>query len=707
MKYAKNKTIIILLLAFICSFVFYISQLFYVSLENEKSSKIYVQALLDSIDRYENLPLLIAEHYLTQEVFNGNSEDVDASNSRLKSIALATGADDIYLMDKEGTVIASSNYDSPNSFLNKNYAFRPYFKAALNEQTRQFYYAKGATTGIPGFFISTPININGVIHGVAVVKLELSYWEESWRDTNEQIIVADQNNIILLSTKNQWRYQSIGDINQDTLSQIKQQQQFPEIDHENIYSKTFNWPFFGADQNRFWIIDRSLYLVNRFELPKTQWHFYYLENHDSILNTSIAVFLFILFILSLVYLLIKGRIHIEESKKKHNLLQIKHKEDLEAIINNTHIGIIITDINGQLTATNDYAKELFIHHQTGLDNQSINIDALLDLNEPLSDFINRQDNQHPETLNYVETAITGDKKPEIPIMYSIKKIQLLDDDVYLLTIINISKRKLAEEKLIHINESLEDIIKTRTDELKKAQHKIIQQNKVSALGNMAATIVHELSQPLTAMNSSIGAIRAKLIKQDYDGAINSANRLEPLNHKMHSVIKLLKSFSYEDDKPSQAINIETLIKNSIESYNDLFHEKEIKTQLIGQRNDLFVKANKTKIDLVFSNIIQNAIDAVEENTQKCIWIELVRNQDTVYIHITDNGKGVTEITMKQMFSPYFTTKEIGKGLGLGLAICYEIIQEYEGNITATSIDGNTCFTIELPLANDIRPLNNE
>ena len=79
-----------------------------------------------------------------------------------------------------------------------------------------------------------------------------------------------------------------------------------------------------------------------------------------------------------------------------------------------------------------------------------------------------------------------------------------------MTIVNIKRRKAVEDELVAINEHLEDMIEDRTKKLQEAQAKLLQKNKATALGNMAATIVHELSQPLTAMNSSIAAINAKI-----------------------------------------------------------------------------------------------------------------------------------------------------------------------------------------------------
>ncbi len=145
--------------------------------------------------------------------------------------------------------------------------------------------------------------------------------------------------------------------------------------------------------------------------------------------------------------------------------------------------------------------------------------------------------------SYHETYALKNGQKDVPVMFALIKLAIMEEDLYLMTFVNIKRRKDAEDELVKINNSLEETIQMRTRELHKAQEKLIQQNKATALSNMAATIVHELSQPLSAMNSSIAAVNAKINHQDFEGAVDSANRLTPLSQKMYNVIKLLKYFS--------------------------------------------------------------------------------------------------------------------------------------------------------------------
>ncbi len=219
--------ILLFFFSLILSLAFYITLLSYSNEKNELSAKIYEQSLVASINQYEYLPALLATDNLLIDTLLTPENNRDKANRKLHFIANRAGADAVYIMDVNGKVIAASNYNNPpKSFLDKNYSFRPYFKKALTERTRQFYYAKGATTGIPGFFISGPVIHHDKPIGVVVVKLDMRYWETNWRNSKESIIATDDNNVVILSSEDSWRYQSIGTLSNNIISTIKSQQQF-------------------------------------------------------------------------------------------------------------------------------------------------------------------------------------------------------------------------------------------------------------------------------------------------------------------------------------------------------------------------------------------------------------------------------------------------------------------------------------------------
>ncbi len=700
-----KQPLIIICITVLLSVAFYVIQLFYASSVNSRTSRIYEQSLVASINQYEYLPAVLAEDETLREIILNPDLDHLPYSKKLKFISQRSGADAVYLMDIGGNVQATSNYDSPqNGFLFRNYSFRPYFNKAVEEKKKQFYYAKGATTGIPGFFISSPIIFKGETIGVAVVKLDLRHWERKWLESEENVIVADENNIVILSSIDQWRYKSIGNLPKSVIEQINEQQQFAGKSHSSLFSKSINLNLANDEglQNTdkaFWLIDKKLYLVNNFDISETGWKLYYLVKHDAILNSAIIFFVVLSILSILAQLNIKSRKRIIESNRQNQLLEIKRREELQTVMDNIHIGVILFSGSGILLSANKHARHLFNKEEAFNKEKPVYIHQLIDIDHQNFDNILLEDIAAPA---YHETTTIHAGKPAIPVMFAISKVSTMDKECYLMTVVNITRRKVVENELVTINEHLEDIITNRTKELEEAQAKLIQKNKAAALGNMAATIVHELSQPLTAMKSSIAAINAKINNSDWQGVVASADRLAPLNNKMNDVIKLLKFFSYQDTKSYEIINVVNVIQQTLENLNDNLQEKSIKTNIEFNHSDLSISVNPLKFDLVISNIIQNAIDALEKKSNPRIDIAIKENNGWVEINIEDNAGGVDQHIMEKMFSPYFTTKEVGKGLGLGLAITYEIIQEYGGTVIVSNHNEGARFVISLPLT---QPLN--
>ncbi len=124
-----------------------------------------------------------------------------AANQYLKSLNDAAGSSDIYVLDHSGAALAASNYLDNNNFIGKNYAFRPYFTEALNSVEGR-YYAVGATTGKPGYFLWHSANENaqhGV--GVAVVKVDLHPLQNEWKSTGALVAMLDPNGVIFLTSR--------------------------------------------------------------------------------------------------------------------------------------------------------------------------------------------------------------------------------------------------------------------------------------------------------------------------------------------------------------------------------------------------------------------------------------------------------------------------------------------------------------------------
>lgn len=166
--------------------------------QTARTAAFFARTIDGALARLKHLPYVISQNPSVAEALAQN--DRQALNPVLKRFAERANADHIFLMDINGKTIAASNFESANSFVGKRYTFRPYFKAAISGEAGQFY-AIGATTGQPGYFVSAPVfDAAGNVVGVVVVKIGLGGLNQAWQDSGEEILVSDENAVIVLAS---------------------------------------------------------------------------------------------------------------------------------------------------------------------------------------------------------------------------------------------------------------------------------------------------------------------------------------------------------------------------------------------------------------------------------------------------------------------------------------------------------------------------
>ncbi|WP_244711432.1 ATP-binding protein [Rhizobium cremeum] len=183
--------------------------------------------LSTSIERFRYLPDVVARSREIEDLFrqNATADQRLAANQLLERISNASGALALFVADTSGLTIASSNFGSPGSFVGQNYSYRPYFQDALAKGFGN-YYAVGATTGQPGYFLATPITLDGAVVGVAIVKIDLLPVEQQWRDAGETVAMNDSQGVIFLSSNPQWRYTAIGAVSTGQLKQLTDERRY-------------------------------------------------------------------------------------------------------------------------------------------------------------------------------------------------------------------------------------------------------------------------------------------------------------------------------------------------------------------------------------------------------------------------------------------------------------------------------------------------
>ncbi len=185
---------------------------------------LYRQTILGEYEKYRYLPYMLARDPRATLVLK-LGRPADVSNKFLEEMAVRSGADLLYVMDRSGRTLASSNWREDHSLVGQNYAFRPYFNEALRGGEGQFF-AIGATSGEPGLFLSLPTPVEGEPDGVAAVKVDMQELEKTWTEGGETVFLSDANGVIFLTSIADWRYRTLAPLPKEIVEQISLTRQY-------------------------------------------------------------------------------------------------------------------------------------------------------------------------------------------------------------------------------------------------------------------------------------------------------------------------------------------------------------------------------------------------------------------------------------------------------------------------------------------------
>ncbi|MEM9390845.1 MAG: HAMP domain-containing sensor histidine kinase, partial [Bacteroidota bacterium] len=175
------------------------------------------------------------------------------------------------------------------------------------------------------------------------------------------------------------------------------------------------------------------------------------------------------------------------------------------------------------------------------------------------------------------------------------------------------------------------------------------------------------------------------------------NEIEDASQRINDLVLSVKSYTHMDQAPEKhPVDIHKGIHNTLTMLKHKIGKGGIEVETILSELPavpLFV----SEMNQVWTNLIDNAIDAMEDSNTKKLNIETLRDGDFVNINITDSGKGIPEDILDKIFDPFFTTKPVGKGTGLGLDVVQQIISQHNGAIKVNSKPGKTTFNICLPI----------
>jgi two-component system C4-dicarboxylate transport sensor histidine kinase DctB len=256
-------------------------------------------------------------------------------------------------------------------------------------------------------------------------------------------------------------------------------------------------------------------------------------------------------------------------------------------------------------------------------------------------------------------------------------------------------------RLARTTQSLVDEMAVRRQaeqQLHRTQNELYQAGKMAVLGQMSASITHELNQPLTALRTMSDNAVLLFERGRMDEARDNLAKIAQIVARMGGITGKLKSFARKSSAELAPVSVHTAIANALVLVDRRLQLDKVDFKLdIGQA-DIYALGDSNRLEQVLLNLMSNALDALgtlEPGARRTLSVGVTQTPESVLIRVADSGPGLSDEARGRLFEPFFTTKPQGEGLGLGLAISEQIIRDFGGTLRAGQADCGACFIIEL------------
>jgi len=230
--------------------------------------------------------------------------------------------------------------------------------------------------------------------------------------------------------------------------------------------------------------------------------------------------------------------------------------------------------------------------------------------------------------------------------------------------------------------------------LEVAEQTIAQSSKLAALGEMSAAVSHELNQPLAAMKTYLAGARLLLQRERPEEALSSFQRIDDLLERMGAITRQLKSYARKGAEAFEPVDTRAAVSTALALMEPQLKIRAVNIIRTLPNEPVMILGDRLRLEQVIINLLRNALDATKSAANPTIEILLAAG-DIVSIQIRDNGEGIT--SHDELFEPFYTTKQPGDGVGLGLAISSGIVNDLGGRLTArNAVDGGAIFEVQLP-----------
>ena len=660
-------------------------------------------ALRGVATRYNYLPFTAAQHPLVRQLLQRPASQAvrDAANAYLQAVNQHAGSDMLYVMDPQGLTLASSNWDTPNSFVHQNYGNRPYFRDALAGQTGRFY-GVGKTTGEPGLFVSAPVVEAGRVIGVVAVKVRMEPISDPWAQLRDPVFVTDEQGIVFLGSVPGWLYRTSRPLPAPLVQQLQHNEQYGT----GWAPRAVPWTLRPQDDSpgaelRLDGPGGKRYLAFEEKLPDLGWTLTVTADSRVVALArqqawALATLASGLLVLGALYWQLRerrlaetrlARIELEQrvQERTHALQQAQaFRQSME---DSLLVGMRARDLEGRIVYVNAAMCDMVGYRA----------DELIGQLPPYPYW-------HPDDLdrhwNDSDTVLAGNAFPQgrenrlrhrdgsdvYTMFYTTRLIDGSGQHIgWMSSVVNITAQKRAEEQQ-----------QQRETQLQRVQ-------RVITVGEMASTLAHELNQPLAALVNYAAAARA-LAAQGKTGPLNdSLEALSAQALRAADIVGRIRRWVRQHPESREPCDLSAIVEQSLE----LLLRAEARRQGIAVRVEqaaapLQVHADRVLLEQVVINLGLNALQAMQTHQPPPegheLRLRLAADHGHALVQVLDRGPGLPPGIAERLFEPFFTTRS--DGLGLGLNICRSIIESMGGQLQARNREGGgAIFEIRLPLAN--------
>lgn len=541
-------------------------------------------ALHTEMQRQSALPLALAADPEIAAVLRPDAGAglADRVSARLAEVAGATGAAVIYVIRPDGLTVAASNAASGRSFVGNNYAFRPYFRAAVAEGSGS-QFALGTVSGRPGLYLARRVG-EGV--GVVVVKVEFDGVEAAWREVRERVLVTDARGIVLVASDPAWRFRTLAALDAAARDRSREALEFGDAPLDPLPLHPA-----GDDLVRLGRGAAPAQLMLMLDAPvrDTDWRIRTL--------TPIAA-------------------AVERERTQGRVI---------ALLATGLVCLGLGTLIGRRARTQ------------------------------------------------ARLAEEGARRIELEARVSERTREL-----------SAANDRLREEILERARSEAER---------ERLGRELAQAGRLAALGQFAASMAHEINQPLAAIRSYADNTGILVRRGRVDDAAENVAAISRLVERIGGLTRQLKGFARRASGRREPVAVDEILRGSLEVVTHRAREEGTELDVRAEAG-LTAIGEGARLEQVLVNLLQNALDAVAKRPGRRVELQVTGADGQVALAVRDNGPGIPESVRAQIFDAFFTTKP--DGLGLGLAIARGIVEECGGTLGVEAAEGGgTVFRIVL------------